>query len=270
MTIRVRARSTEEQAELTRMARSRTLCAGRVKRAQLVLLAAEGHTAKGIAGILRLHARTARFWLKRFNAHGLAGLEESARPGRPPVYPAEQVATVIGAALTRPADLGLPFASWTLDRLAAYLSETKGIAMRRSRIDEILLAEGLRWRRQETWFGERVDPGFAGKRGASRRSTPRRPRAASSSAWTRWARSAPRATWAATWCGHTHHPRRAGPGRRSTTAGAARATSSAPSVPPPAPPSRAPIRAAAPSGAGPGGRCVSPRTPTPAGSSRRS
>jgi len=50
--------------------------------------------------------------------------------------------------------------------------------MRRSRIDEILLAEGLRWRRQETWFGERVDPGFAAKRGGSRRSTPCHRRAA--------------------------------------------------------------------------------------------
>src|ERR671917_26409 len=48
----------------------------------------------------------------------------------------------------------------------------------RRRIDEILLAEGLRWRRQETWFGERVDPEFAEKRGGSRRSTPRRRRAA--------------------------------------------------------------------------------------------
>jgi hypothetical protein len=41
------------------------------------------------------------------------------------------------------------------------LSEHKAIAIRRSRIDEILLAEGLRWRRHETWFGERVDPEFA-------------------------------------------------------------------------------------------------------------
>lgn len=188
MTIRVRALSAEEQAELTRMARSRTLCAGRVKRAQLVLLAVAGHTAKGIAGILRLHARTARFWLKRFNAHGLAGLEESARPGRPPIYPAEQVGAVIAAALTRPADLGLPFASWTLDRLAAYLSETKGIAMRRSRIGGVLAREGLRWRQEETWFGARVDPDFARKRGRSSSSTPPRPRAAPSFASTRWAR----------------------------------------------------------------------------------
>ena len=26
-------------------------------------------------------------------------------------------------------------------------------------------AEGLRWRQQETWFGKRVDPDFAAKRG---------------------------------------------------------------------------------------------------------
>lgn len=85
---------------------------------------------------------------------------------------------MIAAALTSPRRLGLPFASWTLDRLAAYLLEDKRIAMRRSRIDEILLREGLRWRRHESWFGERVDPEFAEKRGGSRRSIPRRRRAA--------------------------------------------------------------------------------------------
>jgi hypothetical protein len=85
---------------------------------------------------------------------------------------------VVAAALTNPRSLGLSFASWPLDRLAAYLLEHKGIAMRRSRIDEILLQEGLRWRRHETWSGERVDPEFAEKRAASRRSTARRRRAA--------------------------------------------------------------------------------------------
>src|SRR4051794_10399184 len=106
MTIRVRVLSAEERAELTRMARSRTLCAGRVKRAQLVLLAVEGRKAAEIAEELRLHARTARFWLKRFNAQGLAGLEESERPGRPPVYPADQIAAVIATALARAAGPG--------------------------------------------------------------------------------------------------------------------------------------------------------------------
>src|SRR5689334_5965047 len=125
MTIRVRTLSAEERTELTRMARSRTLCAGRVKRARLVLLAAEGR-------------------------------EGGERPGRPPVYSAGQVGAVIGAALTRPADLGPPFASWTLDRLVAYLGEAKGIATRRSRVGEVLRREGPRWRREETRFGVRV------------------------------------------------------------------------------------------------------------------
>jgi transposase len=65
----------------------------------------------------------------------------------------------------------LPFARWTLDRLAAYLAERKGIPIKRSRIGELLQAEGLRWRTQETWFGERVDPAFAEKRGRLSRST---------------------------------------------------------------------------------------------------
>jgi transposase len=85
---------------------------------------------------------------------------------------------VIATALTDPKTLDLPFASWTLDRLAAYLGEHQGIAIKRSRIDEILLAEGLRWRKHESWFGERVDPAFAEKRGRSRPSTWRRRRAA--------------------------------------------------------------------------------------------
>jgi transposase len=85
---------------------------------------------------------------------------------------------VIATALTDPRALGLPFASWTLDRLAAYLNEHEAIAIKRSRIDEILRAEGLRWRRQESWFGARVDPEFAEERGGSRRSTALRPKAA--------------------------------------------------------------------------------------------
>ena len=114
----------------------------------------------------------------RFECEGLDGLQDQPRSGRPPTYTPEQTAAVIATALTKPQTLGLPFPSWTLDRLAVYLHEAKGIAIQRSRIDEILLQEGLRWRKHETWFGERVDPAFAEKRGGSRRSTPRRRRAA--------------------------------------------------------------------------------------------
>jgi transposase len=167
----------EERSTVETLARSRTVAARRVERARIVRRASRGETPPAIAAALGLDAETVRRRIRRFNAEGLAALDDHPRSGRPATYSPGEAAVVIAAALTSPRRLDLPFASWTLDRLAAYLLEYKGIAMRRSRIDEILLAEGLRWRRHETWFGERVDPEFAEKRAASRRSTPRRRRA---------------------------------------------------------------------------------------------
>jgi transposase len=199
MTIRVRALSSGEAEELARMARSHTLGAGLVRRARIVRHAVEeGLSAPEIAARMGLCGATVRFWLKRFNACGRQGLEEDMRSGRPPTYSAEARSAVITAALSRPAELGLPFASWTPDRLVAYLGE-RGIGMRRSRVGEVLLAEGLRWRREETWFGARVDPDFARKRGRSSGSTPRPRKAAQSSASTRWGRRPARAILVGGW-----------------------------------------------------------------------
>src|SRR5215210_5964365 len=152
----LRALMAEERSAVEALARSRTAPARRVERARVVRRASRGETPPAIAAALGLDAETVRRRIRRFNAEGLAALEDHPRCGRPATYSADEVASLIGAALTSPRHLGLPFAAWTLDRLAAYLLEHKGIAMRRSRIDEILLREGLRWRRQETWFGERV------------------------------------------------------------------------------------------------------------------
>ena len=236
MTLRVRALSDEEREELGRMARSRSLGAGLVRRAQIVMQALEGLKAPEISARMDLCGATVRHWLKRFNARGLKGLEEDVRTGRPPTYSAEEKSAVITTALTRPGDLGLPFASWTLDRLVAHLAG-RGIAMRRSRISEIFIREGLKWRREETWFGERVDPDFTRKRGRSSSSTPQHRPAASQSAWTRWGRRRPRAI-RASGSSSQPGPRRSAPGRRSTAAGVASpATCSAPSSPRPVPPS---------------------------------
>ena len=193
MTIRARAVDDQEQEELGRIARSRTAGAGLVRRAEIVLHALEGLKAPETSARMDLCGATVRHWLKRFNARGLQGLEEDVRAGRPPTYSAAQRSAVINTALTRPADLGPPFASWTLDRLVAHLA-AQGVAMRRSRISETFLREGLKWRREETWFGERVDPDFARKRGRSSSSTRKHRRAASSSAWTKWGRKPARAT----------------------------------------------------------------------------
>ena len=177
MTLRVRELNDHERVEVQRIARSHTLGAALVRRPQIVVHARDGLKAQEIATRMDLCGNTVRHWLNRFNARGLEGLKEDVRTGRPPTYSAEQRSTVITAALTRPSELGLPFASWTLDRLVSYLSE-QGIAMRRSRISEIFIREGLRWRQDETWFGARVDPDFAEKRGRSNSSTRRRRQAA--------------------------------------------------------------------------------------------
>jgi transposase len=173
MALHVRELTLEEQASLRRLAHSRTDPVRLVERARILWLASQGQRVPAIAAQLRLAQATVRRWLKRFNATGLDGLRDQPRAGRPSTYTAAEVGAVIAASLTDPQRLGLPFASWTLDRLTAYLNEAKGIAMKRSRIDELLRAEGLRWRSQETWFGERVDPAFAEKRGPSSPSTPR-------------------------------------------------------------------------------------------------
>jgi transposase len=192
--VRLRKLTSEERAELERLARSRTEEARLVARARIVLGLAAGERPYQVADRVGVGRMAAYEWLHRFNAEGLTGLTDHPRPGRPPTYTADQKAEVIAAALTKPESLGLPFASWTLDRLQAYLSEHKGIPIKRTRIDEILIAEGLRWRKQETWFGQKVDPEFAAKRGRSRDSTRPRPTGRPSSASTRWDRSRLRAS----------------------------------------------------------------------------
>src|SRR4051794_8359730 len=87
MTIRVRALGEEEAAELGCMARSRTVGAGLVRRAQIIQHAVDGLSAPGIAAKMGLCGATVRFWLKRFNERGLSGLEEDVnrRGTGPPI-----------------------------------------------------------------------------------------------------------------------------------------------------------------------------------------
>ena len=216
MTLRVRDLHEGEAEDLVRMTRSRTLGAGLVRRAQIVQHAVEGLSPPEIAARLDGCKASVRFWLKRFNARGLPGLNEEMRLGRPPTYTPEERSAVITAALSRPTDLELPFACWTLERLVAHLSE-KGIGMKRSRISEILLAEGLKWRQEETWFGARVDPDFERKRGLLSTSIPPHPTPALSSVLTTWGRRPPRAIPADAWSSQPGHQRNE-PSRKSTMA----------------------------------------------------
>jgi transposase len=173
----LREMTADERAELTRLACARKTETRVVERASILLALADGEKPAHIARRLGVTRITVYGRLRRFNRVGLRALHDEPRSGRPATYTAAQRAEVIAAALTRPDDLGLPFGCWTLDRLAAYLAEHKGIPIKRSRIDELLQAEGLRWRAQETWFGTRVDPAFAQKKRPSKSSTRGRPTA---------------------------------------------------------------------------------------------
>src|SRR4051794_35582878 len=109
MTLRVRALSEEEAPRLARMTRSQKLGAGLVRRAQIIQHAVDGLSAPGI-GAKRGWWGSVVFGLRRFNGRGRPGGGGERRWGRPPPSPAEERSAVIAAALSRPAELGLPFA----------------------------------------------------------------------------------------------------------------------------------------------------------------
>jgi transposase len=197
--LRVRELTDDERETITHLAHARTASARLVERARIIECASQGWRVATISRALLISEKMVRLWIRRFNAAGVEGLEDAPRPGRPATYTPEQVGEVLVTALTNPQELGLPFGCWTLDRLEAYLNEEKDLPIKRSRIDELLIAEGLRWRTQESWFGARatvepdaaqtapdiknrkkereVDPDFAQKRGSSRPSIRLLPRA---------------------------------------------------------------------------------------------
>ncbi|WP_029631334.1 helix-turn-helix domain-containing protein, partial [Zavarzinella formosa] len=114
--LRLREMTAEERAELTRLTRSRKSEARVVERAAILLALADGEKPAHIARRLGVTRITVYGRLRRFNRVGLRALHDAARSGRPATYTPDEKAEVIAAALTKPADLGLPFGCWTLDR----------------------------------------------------------------------------------------------------------------------------------------------------------
>jgi transposase len=174
MALHLRALTEEESQTIKKWSQSRTEEARLVERAKIVTLANAGQPVPEIAEALGINEKTVRKWLKRFAEQGPAGLQDAPRSGAPSRYTPEVKAQIIAAALTNPREVGCPFNCWTFERLAVYVREKLGFSIKKTRIFEILQEEGLRWRHQETWYGERVDPDFAKKRGPSNGSAKKR------------------------------------------------------------------------------------------------
>ena len=84
-----------ERKELQRLARGRKIWRGLSDRAHIVLLAAEGLNNVQIASTLGINNLTARKWRNRFAEHGMDGLQDEPRPGRPRRIDDDAVAEVV-------------------------------------------------------------------------------------------------------------------------------------------------------------------------------
>lgn len=174
MTLQIPSLSADERAKIERLTHAQTAPVRLARRAHVIALAAQGLSAPQIAHQLQISEKAVRQWLKRFEAAGLAGLEDAPRSGRPPTYAPDVTNQVIAKARSlppKPQDGETPpTCHWTLDRLQAELAKD-GIAIKRSQIRRLLKAEHIAWQKPRTWL-ESTDPDFAEKRGASLPSTP--------------------------------------------------------------------------------------------------
>ncbi|MGI5516556.1 IS630 family transposase [Streptomyces sp. CA-106131] len=87
-------------------------------RTHIVLHAARGRSNARIARETGLHLDTVRLWRSRFAEHGLPGLSDRERSGRPPVFTALQVAEVKALACHLPAETATPLSCWSCPELA--------------------------------------------------------------------------------------------------------------------------------------------------------
>jgi transposase len=87
--------TSEQEDELQRFARSRTLPARLVERAKMLVLGSEGHRAAEIAAQLGVVRQTVTRWLGRFEAQGMKGMEDAPRSGRPPLILPSKIAEIV-------------------------------------------------------------------------------------------------------------------------------------------------------------------------------
>lgn len=168
--VKLRAVSPEEAEQVRRLAASRTQPFRIVQRARLIgamldnpkLSAAQASLGAGYKSRV-----PGPMWVKRFNEHGLDGLFDEPRSGRPPTHDESVRSRLIDLALHKPSCLGYPFELWTLERLQRAFEERERIHLSDSTIWEWLDGEHMKLKRQQSWFHdpERHDPEFVEKRG---------------------------------------------------------------------------------------------------------
>jgi transposase len=119
--LRVREISTDEGNRLLRIVRRSSGSVVTWRRAQMVLLSVQGMDVTGIARVTFTSPDRVREVINNFNDDGFDSLYPKYAGGRPPTFTLPQRQAIKRIALSRPADHGLPFSTWSLSKLAEFL-----------------------------------------------------------------------------------------------------------------------------------------------------
>lgn len=143
----------EQRKQLESFAASRSLPHALVLRAEIVLLAATGAQTREISKKLRLSRQTVGKWRARFVQHGIEGLYDEYRPGRPRSVDDEKVAELVNKTLkSKPAGA----TQWSCREMA------KATGVSKSTVQRVWSAFGLKPHRQRS-FKLSTDPFFIEK-----------------------------------------------------------------------------------------------------------
>jgi transposase len=125
-----------------------------LKRARIVLLAADGRSTRSIAKEVGVQPRIVSLWRHRYADHGLEGLKDKPRPGKQPIYTKTTDKRILKL-LDKPPPQG--FARWTGPLLAEALGDVDvQYVWRFLRSHKIDLAARKSW-------CESTDPNFTAK-----------------------------------------------------------------------------------------------------------
>jgi transposase len=119
--------SDEQREELTRWAQSRTLPAGDVFRARLILALAEGKSWTQIEAELQTSRPTIARWKERFEQNGISGLDPRHQGSRPRTATAAVQARVLRQTTRKPEDGST---HWSCRKMAAALEISKSTVQR--------------------------------------------------------------------------------------------------------------------------------------------
>ncbi len=119
--VQVREITNEEGNRLLRIVRRSSGSVVTWRRAQMVLLSAQGMDVAQIAKVAFTSPDRVRAVLHNFNEDSFDSLVPRYSGGRPPTFTLPQRRQIKKIALSRPADHDLPFSTWSLSKLAEFL-----------------------------------------------------------------------------------------------------------------------------------------------------